>query len=226
MHLSDPKKGMMGSAPIVAGTISLAVGAALASVIQNDKKVTVSYFGDGASGEGVLYESLNFASLKKLPILFICENNFYSTHMPIQSCRVEKDIYKIALPFCIPSYQIDGMNVLEVYQVARKAIKRCRNGEGPVFLECRTYRFRGHVGADDNIQGTHTDIRPRKEVEAWFKKDPIVQFEEFLQKNNLLSWEKLLEIKRAAEDEVKSTHKVALKSRKPRQKELTRYVFK
>jgi len=120
MHLVDPARGMLGSAPIVAGTISLATGAALASSIRGDGRVTVSFFGDGAAGEGVLYESLNFASLKKLPILFVCENNLYSTHMPIRECRIDSNIYKVAEPFCISALQVDGNNVLEVYEAGKK----------------------------------------------------------------------------------------------------------
>ena len=90
MHIIDPEHGMLGSAPIVSGTISLGLGAALASAIRKDDRVTVVFFGDGAAGEGVLYESLNFAALMKLPIIFVCENNFYATHMPIRDCRVQK----------------------------------------------------------------------------------------------------------------------------------------
>jgi len=87
MHLIDPDAGMMGSAPIVSGTISLTMGAALAASIRKDKRVAVCFFGDGATGEGVLYESLNFAALRKLPIVFVCENNLYATHMPVRECR-------------------------------------------------------------------------------------------------------------------------------------------
>ena len=114
MHLIDPEKGMLGAAPVVAGTIPLALGAALASFIRGDDRVTVSFFGDGASGEGVLYESMNFAALKKLPVLFVCENNFYSTHLPIRECRAQGSIYKVAEPFCVPGYQVDGNDVLQV----------------------------------------------------------------------------------------------------------------
>ena len=96
MHLIDPDVGVMGSAPIVAGTISLAVGAALASSIRKDGRVSVSFFGDGATGEGVLFESINFAALKRLPVIFACENNLYATHMPIRECRVNLPISRIA----------------------------------------------------------------------------------------------------------------------------------
>jgi pyruvate dehydrogenase E1 component alpha subunit len=226
MHIIAPQIGMVGSAPIVAGTIPLALGAALASRIRKEKRVTVSFFGDGAAGEGVLYESLNFAALKKLPIIFACENNFYSTHMPIRECRPEKNIFKIAKPFCIQSYKVDGNDVLKVYETSKKAVEMCRRGGGPAFIEFLTYRIRGHVGPDDNIQGTHTDIRSKEEIEAWRKKDPIRRFETFLIKKKILRKETLERIDREVEKEVEEAHQFAKASPDPNPNELTRYVFK
>jgi pyruvate dehydrogenase E1 component alpha subunit len=226
MHIIAPEIGMVGSAPIVAGTVPLALGAALASRIRKEKRVTVSFFGDGATGEGVLYESLNFAALKKLPIIFACENNFYSTHMPIRECRPENNIFKIAKPFCIQSYRVDGNDVLKVYKISKKAVEICRKGRGPVFIEFMTYRLRGHVGPDDNIQGTHADIRPRKEIEQWKKKDPLGRFEKYLIKNGVLTGESIEIIKKEIESEVKDAHDFARNSRYPGKEELTRYVFK
>ena len=225
MHLIAPEIGMMGSAPIVAGTISLALGAALAASIRKDNRVAVCFFGDGATGEGVLYESLNFAALKKLPIVFVCENNLYATHMPVRECRVENSIYKIAEPFRIESSEIDGNDVLKVYEAGQKAIDKCRAGDGPVFLECLTYRFRGHVGPDDNIQGSHTDIRPKEEVEAWLQKDPVKLFENYLSQNKLVDEETLDEIKREVQKEVDDAHIFAKNSPVPDRRELTRDVF-
>jgi pyruvate dehydrogenase E1 component alpha subunit len=225
MHLVDPAKGMMGSAPIVAGTISLGLGAALASSIRGDGRITVSFFGDGAAGEGVLYECLNFASLKNLPMLFVCENNFYSTHMPIRECRVESNIYKVVESFCIKGLQVDGNNVVEVYEAGKKAAEQCRNGGGPVFNECLTYRFRGHVGPDDSIQGTHTDIRAREEIESWLRKDPIKQFEEYLLRNNFVEHQTLDGIRRETEVEVAEAHRFAVFCADPDREDLTRYVF-
>jgi pyruvate dehydrogenase E1 component alpha subunit len=226
MHIVDGQKGMMGTAPIVAGTISLALGAALASSIRKENRVVVSFFGDGAAGEGVLYESLNFASLKKLPIIFACENNFYSTHMPISECRVNNNIYKVGLPFCIESCRVDGNDVLKVYKAAKKAVEKCRKGQGPVFIEFITYRLRGHVGPDDNIQGNHIDIRPKEEIEKWWKKDPLKKLERYIIKNKIIKKEDLKKIRHQAEKEVKEAYVFAHKSRYPKQGELTSYVFK
>ena len=226
MHIIDPKKGMMGAAPIVAGTISLALGAALASKIRKEKRISVSFFGDGAAGEGVLYESLNFAALKRLPIVFVCENNFYSTHMPIRECRPNNDIFKIGSPFDILSLRVSGNDVLEVYEAAQKAVELCRNDRGPVFIECVTYRLRGHVGPDDNIQGTHADIRPEDEIEEWRKKDPIMNFGDFLLKNNVLGKKDIEALRRQIEKEIVEAHSFAKNSSYPEESELTNYVFK
>ena len=226
MHLIDPDVGMMGSAPIVAGTISLAVGAALASSIRKDGRVSVSFFGDGATGEGVLYESINFAALKRLPVIFACENNLYATHMPIRECRVNEPIYKMAESFGMDCHLVDGNDVLQVYEVARKAVDKCRSGEGPVFLEFSTYRLRGHVGPDDNIQGAHTDIRPKEEIEQWLQKDPIKRFESYLLAQDLIDAMQLRKIKEEAQREVDEAHAFAKNSPSPNQQELVKYVYK
>ncbi len=226
MHLIHPEIGMLGSAPIVAGTISLALGAALASKIRKQNMVSVCFFGDGATGEGVLYESMNFASLKKLPVVFVCENNLYSTHMPIRKCRPNNDIYKIAEPFDILSYMVDGNDVLDVYESAEKAVAHCRNGEGPVFIECKTYRLRGHVGPDDNIQGTHTDIRPEEELAMWKARDPVEVFEKKLVADEFLNSEDVENIKKQLEKEIGGAYLFNDSSAYPDESEVMNYVFK
>lgn len=226
MHVIDPEKGIFGAAPIVAGTISLAVGTALASKIRKEKRITVSFFGDGAAGEGVLYESLNFAALKKLPIIFACENNLYSTHMPISECRPKNNIFEVGIPFGVPSFKVDGNDVLKVYETAKKSVKICKSGEGPTFIEFATYRLRGHVGPDDNIQGTHTDIRSKEEIAKWRKKDPILNFENFLLKNRILQKDDVIKIKKEVEKEVENAYIFAKRSSYPKESELTKYVFK
>lgn len=226
MHVIAPEVNMMGSAPIVSGTISLAVGAALASNIRQDKRISVTFFGDGAAGEGSLYESMNFAALNKLPVIFVCENNYYSTHMPIKECRPDIDIYDIGKTFGIKSFQVDGNDVLKVYETARKAVENCRKGDGPVFMECLTYRLRGHVGPNDNIQGNHTDIRPIKEIEDWKKRDPIIAFENYLLASNVFTEDDINEIKKNINEEVEAAIELAKESLFPSESELANYVFK
>jgi len=225
-HLIDTSVGMMGATPIVAGTISLALGAALASSIRKDKGVAVAFFGDGASGEGVLWECVNFASIKKLPIIFVCENNLYSTHMSIDEIRANRNVYETAKSFDIFSKQIDGNNVLEVLKTAELAVDLCRNNEGPCFIEAKTYRLRGHVGPDDNIQGTHTDIRPEHELESWRKRDPIKIFEEYLLTSGIDD-EELCKIRTRVDLKVKEATEALNETKKPSGKEeLLKYVFK
>jgi pyruvate dehydrogenase E1 component alpha subunit len=226
MHLIDPENGVLGIVPIVAGTISLALGAALASKIRGDKRVTVSFFGDGATGEGVLYESLNFAALKKLPVIFACENNLYSTHLPIKEIRVNENISESAIPFGITSFRVDGNNVLDVYEVSKKAIELCRKGQGPCFIEFLTYRLRGHVGPDDNIQGAHTDIRPKEEVEQWQDKDPVVNFKKYLIDENICSESELAKLYLSVRKEVDVASLFAQNSTYPKPSELLKYVYK
>lgn len=226
MHVIDPEVGMLGATPIVAGTISLAVGAALAANIRNEKRVSVSFFGDGATGEGVLYESLNLASLHHLPVLFVCENNLYATHMPIRECRISDSVFEIGQPCNISCIRVDGNNVLEVFETATQAVETCKNGRGPVFMECMTYRMRGHVGPDDHIQGTHTDIRPDNEVEEWRKRDPLVSFRRHLMGNYGTDESELNSVQTDIEKEIQDAFEFTKSSQYPDPNELTHYVFK
>jgi len=226
MHLVDPEKGMLGAAPIVGGTISLALGAALAAYIRGDKRVSAAFFGDGSTGEGAVYESLSFAALYKLPMIFVCENNLYATHMPISACRNNPDISRIAHPFNIKAVRVDGNDVLKVYDAAKDAVELCRSGQGPVFIECLTYRLRGHVGPDDNIQGTHTDIRPPAELESWRKKDPIPRFESYLSKAGIMSQPAIAAIRRKARAKAMDALAFARNSARPSPRDLEKYVAK
>jgi pyruvate dehydrogenase E1 component alpha subunit len=226
MHLIDMENGIIGAAPIVAGTISLSVGAALSSQLLNEGRVSVCFFGDGATGEGVLFESMNFASLHKLPVIFICENNLYSTHMPIEECRPNKHVVGIAEPFNICSYQIDGNDVLKVYETTLEAVEYCKKSSGPCFIECLTYRLRGHVGPDDNIQGNRTDIRPQEEIERWRKNDPIEKFQKYLYSNSILTKSDINRIETEIEKEVFDAFTFAKNSPYPKENELSRYVYK
>ena len=202
MHLASPDVGLPGSSAIVAGTIPLAVGAALAFSIQKKNGVSVAFFGDGAAGEGAFYESLNFASLKKLPVIFVCENNLYSTHMPISVCLANTDIYKMAEVFNMSSVRVDGNNVIEVFKVANKAIEDARCGKGPTLIECKTYRWRGHVGPNFDID---KGLRSEEELEYWLNRCPIKMLEEFLLKHSIISESEKLRIYATIEKEIEES---------------------
>ena len=184
MHLASPDVGLPGSSAIVAGTIPLAIGAALAFSVQKRDGVSVAFFGDGAANEGVFYESFNFASLKKLPVIFVCENNLYSTHMPISACLANTDIYKMAEAFNIPGIRVDGNDVIGVFNVANKAIEDARCGKGPTLIECMTYRWRGHVGPGYDLD---KNLRSKEELDYWMNRCPIKALEKFLLKRGFIS---------------------------------------
>lgn len=184
MHLASPNVGFPGSSAIVAGTIPLAVGAALAFSIEKSDNVSVAFFGDGAVNEGVFYESLNFAALRKLPVIFVCENNLYSTHMPISTCLADTRIYKKAEAFNMPGVRIDGNNVAEVFRVIKEAVENARLGRGPALVECMTYRWRGHVGPFYDVD---KGLRSKDELEYWMNRCPIKVLEEFLLEQKFIS---------------------------------------
>ena len=223
MHLASPDMGLPGSSAIVAGTIPLAVGAALAFSIQKNNNVSVAFFGDGAAGEGVFYESLNLASLKKLPVIFVCENNLYSTHMPISACLADTDIYKKAEVFKMPGVRVDGNNVVEVYEAAKKAIENARGGKGPTLIECMTYRWRGHVGPNYDLD---RGLRSKEELDYWVNRCPIKKLEEALLSQDIISNSEKVEICEEIDKEIEEALIFAKESPYPDQDELTSNVFK
>jgi len=225
MHITAHEIGFMGSTPIVAGTVALAVGAALAFKMRKEDRVAVAFFGDGAMGEGVVYESLNLAAIWDLPIIFVCENNGYATHMPIKKHFPMKDPYLAPLDeWCT---QIDGNDVREVYETTQEAKHHL-----PAFIEAETYRLCGHVGPDDNILGDHTDIRPKEEVERWKIFDPIETFRkhlldkghDFMTEDFSCSWIRD-RIPESVDKEVKTAIEFARTSPWPEKKSLLRGVY-
>ena len=223
MHLAAPESGLPGSSAIVAGTIPLAVGAALAFSLQKKDNVSVAFFGDGATNEGTFYESLNIASLKKLSVIFICENNLYSTHMPVSACLADTNIYKKGEVFNMPGIRIDGNDVVEVYQTARASVGNARLGKGPALLECMTYRWRGHVGPNFDID---KGLRSREELEQWMGKCPIKRVEALFSRDDLLSSDAIREIYTQIEREVEEAVAFARNSPHPDASELMNNVFK
>ena len=184
MHLVDLAAGFLGATPIVGSTIPIAVGAALGSVMRGEKRVTAVFFGDGTTEEGVFHESLNFAVLKALPVVFVCENNLYSVYSPLSVRQPEgRQILRLAEGHGIESHQGDGNDVVGVFEMVERAVGKARQGGGPTFLELATYRWREHCGPDyDNDLGYRTEA----EFLAWKERDPISTFRERLVSDGVL----------------------------------------
>jgi len=178
MHLVSEKKGF-GTSAMVSGAIPIAVGMALAFQMRRQKRIVISFFGDAACEEGVWHESLNFAALKKLPIVFVCENNFYAVKSLLLARQPKDNIYQRAEGYGMPGIRVDGNNVLQVFYAAKEAIEKARKGMGPTLIEARTYRWRQHCENTffdkDILEG-----RPKKEYESWLKRCPIKFFEKRL----------------------------------------------
>ncbi|MGA2712551.1 MAG: pyruvate dehydrogenase (acetyl-transferring) E1 component subunit alpha [Bryobacteraceae bacterium] len=167
MHLFDAKTRFYGGNAIVAGGLPIAVGLALADRMRGDHRVTSCFFGDGAVAEGEFHECMNLAALWKLPVLFICENNLYAMGTRVDLAQSETNLAKKAASYAMQAIGVDGMDVLAVETAAVKAAATVRAGEGPIFLECRTYRFRAHSMYDPEL------YRSESEVAEWKKRDPI-----------------------------------------------------
>ncbi len=184
MHIADFSIGMLGANGIVCAGLPIAVGAALASQLEGGDRVAVVFFGDGASNEGEFHESLNLASIWKLPIIFVCENNLYGANTRISDVMRLPSIAERAHAYAMPARVVDGNDVVEVCEVAQEAVAATRSGAGPVFLEFRTFRWRHHFEG-----GYFPDLRPKDEIEAWKEKCPIKRFEERLVTHGLLNRE-------------------------------------
>lgn len=222
MHLLAPEVGILGSTAIVGGNIPLGTGTALASKISGDGKVTAVFFGDGAVDEGTFHESLNFAALKKLPVIYICENNAYAINSHHRARHPKDNIYRWAESYDIPSYQIDGNDVLKVSEYAEAAIERCRNGEGPTFLECITYRWKGHIGAVNDVGEGQ---RSQSEYDYWLSKCPIRWYTNYLYDTGVLTKAVENNINSEIDGMVEEAFKFAINSPKPEPHELMEFVY-
>lgn len=170
MHLIDLAAGVMGTSAIVGGTISHAAGVALTFRMRSQDSVAVVTFGDGATEEGVFHETMNFAALRKLPLVFVCENNLYATNTHIRDRQAQPEIYRHAERFGIPGVQADGNDVLAVHAEATHAVARARRGEGPTLIECHTYRLLEHCGINEDHD---LGYRSLDEVKSWRARGPL-----------------------------------------------------
>ncbi|MDD5446403.1 MAG: thiamine pyrophosphate-dependent dehydrogenase E1 component subunit alpha [Methanocellales archaeon] len=222
MHLIDISVNFLGTTPILGGTVPLAVGAALSSQMQGKDNIAVAFFGDAAAEEGIIHESLNFASLKKLPVLFVCENNLYSVQTPLSARQPEREIYLLGKAHAVDSYLADGYDALKVYEIAKKAVEKIRAGNGPIFLELLTYRWREHCGPNYDFE-----LGYRNEVEflKWKEKDPIKKLKEEMLEANILSNEEFEGMREEINREIEDAVSFAKDSPFPEKDELYSNVY-
>ena len=222
MHLIDKSVGMAGTSAIVAGAMPIATGAALAAQMKGEDRVVVVFFGEAASEEGASSESLNFATLKQLPIVFFCENNFYSVQSPLWTRQPAREIRKWAQGYGLASIRVDGMNVVAVYEATRDAVARARVGGGPTFVEAPCYRYRGHGGSGDD---TKTGYRDSDERAAWDAVDPVALHAQYLTETGALTEAHLSALRSEIAAEIEEAFTHAMASPNPTEADLYRHVY-
>jgi len=208
-HISKPSLGIFGRAGSQGGHFVLAIGMAVAAKMNGKGQVVITCFGDGCGTRGTLHESMNYASIHKLPILWLCENNGFSVTVGVDKMWPIENISDIAANYAMPGKTVDGTDVVAVTEAAQEFLARARRGEGPSLLEIKFYRWRAH------IEGTTTAYMPKEEIEAWKKKDPLMRFEQVLLKQNILREKDVQKIKGEAEIEVQEAQRFAEDSPDP-----------
>ncbi len=196
MHMFSREHRFLGGHGIVGGQIGIGTGVAFAIKYRGEDLISVTMFGDGAARQGMLHESFNMAMLWKLPVLYICENNQYAMGTSVSRSSNVTEIYRLACAYDMPSKRVDGMNVFSVYEAVREAAEYCRRGNGPIFLEILTYRYRGHSMSDP------AKYRTREEVEKYKERDPILQLQSYLYEHNLVTNDELDAIEASVAEEV------------------------
>ena len=211
MHIADPDTGNLGANAIVGGSMGIATGAALSAKRQGNGRVAVCFFGDGALGQGLLYEVMNMAALWKLPVIYVCENNLYNEYTH-NSETIAGDILTRAKGFGVPGISVDGQDVQAVYDAAKKQVDSARAGGGPQFLLCSTYRFTGHHVGDVNREY----YRSKQEEQLWkTERDPITLFSNWLIEQKIADRARLDQIKSEVEVEMKKAVQFAMESPYP-----------
>ena len=224
MHLIDQEVGFMGSTAIVGGTIPIGVGLGLSVQLKNTDQVSCIFLGDGSVECGVFYESVNFAVLRKLPVLFLCENNLYSVYSPLQVRQPKgREIYKMVEGLGMSSQHGDGNDIELVYEMIRKSVDQIRDGGGPQFLEFETYRWREHCGPNfDN----HIGYRTEEEYLTWKERDPIPYLEKLLLEEKILSSDDLHEMEEKIKTAIDEAYDFAENSSFPLAEEAFKHLFK
>ena len=222
MHLMDPSAGVEVAIPIVASSIPIAAGYAFAEKRKGGNGICVSFFGDACVEEGVFHETANFASQAKLPILFLCENNYYSVYTPLKERQPDRSLCDVALAHNIRSWEGDGNDVFKSYATCREAVDYIRKGNGPAFVTLNTYRWREHCGPNfDN----HAGYRTLEEFNAWRELCPVKQVEDMFDNEGGLSEVRRQEIAEALKNEIYDAFEFARNSPLPELSDATRYVY-
>lgn len=219
MHIADVEMGNLGANGIVAGGIPIAVGAALTSKRLKLGKVVLCFFGDGANNEGAFHESLNMASIWKLPVVFICENNKYGMSTSIERSTAVKNISDRASAYSMPGVTVDGNDLSAISEAVTIAVERARNGDGPSLVESLTYRWRGHSKSDRN------KYRTKEEISEWMDKDPILRLGAVLQEHSIVTAKEIEAIETSVDEEIADAIKFAQESPSPSMSDVTRDVY-
>ncbi|MGH7070129.1 MAG: thiamine pyrophosphate-dependent dehydrogenase E1 component subunit alpha [Acetobacteraceae bacterium] len=219
MHIADVGSGNLGANGIVGGGLPIATGAALSIKRQKRDDVAVCFFGDGASNEGVFHETLNMASLWRLPVIFVCENNKYGMSVSTERSMAAHHVADRASAYLMPGQRVDGNDLFAVYAAAEEAVLRARAGGGPSLIECETYRIRGHSRSDRNR------YRTKEEIEQWRARDPIARLEAHLRDTGMLTAEEIAALHRSVEAEIAAALAFAAETPPPRADDVTAYVY-
>lgn len=218
MHLFDGKK-LCGGSAIVAGHLSMAVGMALAAKKQQKKQIACCFFGEGAAAEGEFHEAMNLAALWQVPVLFVCENNYYAMGTALRFSHAVPELEKKGPAYGIETAAVDGMDVLAVERAAREAVEKVRTAGKPYFLVCNTYRFRAHSMFDAEL------YREKSEVEEWKKRDPIPRFRDYLIDQKMITEQNVLDLEKKVDAEVQKAVDFAEVGTWEPVEQLTKFVY-
>lgn len=219
MHIADFSIGMLGATAVVGAGIPIAVGAGLSAKLRKSNQIVACFFGEGASNQGTFHEGINMASVWKLPVIFVCENNLYAMGTRQSMVMAIENVAERAVAYGIPGVTVDGNDVLAVYEATCEAVERARKGDGPTLIECKTYRHRGHSRVDP------AKYRPKEEVEEWLAEDPIKRFKERLLQINALAAAEIQRIENEVSLKIEEAVKFAMESPFPEPEEALEDVY-
>lgn len=219
MHVGDLEKGMIPAIAIVGGNIPIATGVGLAFKMRKEKRVSVSFMGDGATNEGAFHEGVNMGAIWDLPVVYVIENNLYSASTPIRQTTRVKNLSDRACAYGIPGVTADGNDVLNVYETAKAAVERARAGKGPTLIECMTYRITGHSRRDART------YQPKEEQEEALRHEPLKRFPEYLLSNGIAERKELDAIRAEVDGEIEAAVKSAMAAPDPKPEDALEGLF-